>query len=147
MGVLNYCEISRSITKPRVRRKIKRRDLHQIVTKFLQKLGRIQSSPAFELDLCNRLLLRKAQRKKGVNFTQIWNSTFEILSKYEKAKRVTLGKHVMSSVGTSPVFLPCPCGYKMFCLLLFLNIRPALGYIMGRKNSLKIYKQFYHFTS
>ena len=34
MGVLNYCEISRSITKPRVRRKIKRRDLHQIVTKF-----------------------------------------------------------------------------------------------------------------
>ena len=33
-GDLNYCEISRSITKPRVRRKIKRRDLHQIVTKI-----------------------------------------------------------------------------------------------------------------
>ena len=59
-------------------------------------------SPSFE----------KSSKKKGVNFTQIWNATFEILSKYEKAKRVTLGKHVMSSVGTSPVFLPCPCGYK-----------------------------------
>ena len=92
----------------------------------MQKLDRIQSSPAFELDLCNRLLLRRAQRKKGVNFTQIWNSTFEILSKYEKAKRVTLGKHVMSSVGTSPVFIPCPCGYKNVLSLLVSKYQTLL---------------------
>ena len=70
--------------------------------------------------------MRRAQRKKGVNFTQIRNSTFEILSKYEKAKRVTLGKHVMSSVGTSPVFLPCPCGYKNVLSLLVYKCQTLL---------------------